>query len=188
MVGAFSHFTALQQQKAQRRVVDISTWTRCFTLYITVLSKKAPNMVLSIVTHLHTVLYAYNRRLLITWLGWSMISSLEWNWRPQQTEHGQVVTRGSICHACQAHSLSQTFSKFQSWKGSCWEKEKGSAQQVQIKRQEREDKSADEEDQNDDAQAAELLTSHRWASCPNPRYTQGHGGPLSQSTLSRPCT
>ena len=56
LVGAFSQFQALQQYKTQRRVTDILTWTRCFSLYMAVLSKKAPEMVPSMVAHLHTVL------------------------------------------------------------------------------------------------------------------------------------
>ena len=56
LVGAFSQFQALQQYKAQRRVTDIITWTRCFSLYMAVLSKKAAEMVPSMVAHLHTVL------------------------------------------------------------------------------------------------------------------------------------
>ena len=51
LVEAFSQLQALQQQKAQH----IGTWTRCFTLYIAVLSKAA-EMVPSMIAHLHTVL------------------------------------------------------------------------------------------------------------------------------------
>jgi hypothetical protein len=54
-VGAFSQYQALQQHKSQRWVV-VGTWTRCFTLYIAVPSKKAADMVPSMVAHLHTVL------------------------------------------------------------------------------------------------------------------------------------
>ncbi len=49
-------FQALQQQKARKRVTEIMTWTRCFSLYLAVLSKKSPEMVPSMVAHLHTVL------------------------------------------------------------------------------------------------------------------------------------
>ena len=56
LVGAFSQYQALQQHKSQRLVVDIGTWTHCFTPYIAVLSKKAADMVPSMVAHLHTVL------------------------------------------------------------------------------------------------------------------------------------
>ena len=56
LVGAFSQFQALQQYKAQRRVTDIITWTRCFSLYMAVLPKKAAEMVPSMIAHLHTVL------------------------------------------------------------------------------------------------------------------------------------
>ncbi len=56
LVGAFSQFQALQQQKARKRVTDIMTWTHCFSLYLAVLSKKSPEMVPSMVAHLHTML------------------------------------------------------------------------------------------------------------------------------------
>jgi hypothetical protein len=36
-------------------VLDIWTWTRCFTLYIAVVTKIRPEMVLVMVAHLHTV-------------------------------------------------------------------------------------------------------------------------------------
>ena len=76
LVGAFSEFQAQQQQKAQRRVTDIFTWIRCFTIYVAVLSKKAADMVPSMLAHLHTVVrknQATNLR------GWNMISSSAWN-------------------------------------------------------------------------------------------------------------
>ena len=57
LVGALSQFQAQQQHKSQRRVMDITSWVRCFSLYIAVLSKKAPEMVPSMVAHLHTVLH-----------------------------------------------------------------------------------------------------------------------------------
>ena len=34
LVGAFNQFQAIQSQKTQRRVLDVITWMRCFTLYI----------------------------------------------------------------------------------------------------------------------------------------------------------
>ena len=46
----------LQQYKTQRRVTDIIMWTCCFSLYMAMLSKKAAEMVPSMVAHLHTVL------------------------------------------------------------------------------------------------------------------------------------
>ena len=42
LVGALNKFQAIQQQKSQRRVMNITTWVRCFTLYMAVLSVKAP--------------------------------------------------------------------------------------------------------------------------------------------------
>lgn len=56
LVGALNEFQATQRQRSQRRVMDITTWVRCFTLYMAVLSEKAPKMVSSMVAHLHTVL------------------------------------------------------------------------------------------------------------------------------------
>ena len=56
LVGALSEFQARQQQKSQRRVTDIMTWTRCFSLYVAVMAKKSAEMIPHMVAHLHTVL------------------------------------------------------------------------------------------------------------------------------------
>ena len=58
LVGAFNEFQAMQQQhqRAQRHVMDIYTWTRCFALYMAVMSKKVEGMIPEMVAHLHTVL------------------------------------------------------------------------------------------------------------------------------------
>lgn len=61
LVGALTQFQASQQQKSRRRVLDIWTWTRCFTLYIAVVAKTRPEMVPVMVAHLHTV-YKLQRR------------------------------------------------------------------------------------------------------------------------------
>ena len=61
LVGALSHFQALQQHRSQRRVMDVVTCVRCFTLYMAVLAKKEPSMVSSMVAHLHTVLRLHQR-------------------------------------------------------------------------------------------------------------------------------
>lgn len=45
-----------QHQRAQRHIMDIYTWTRCFTLYMAVISKKIEGMIPQMVAHLHTVL------------------------------------------------------------------------------------------------------------------------------------
>ena len=56
LVGALNQFQAIQQQqKAQRRVLDINTWSRCFTLYIAVMVKRHADAIPSMVAHLHTV-------------------------------------------------------------------------------------------------------------------------------------
>ena len=56
LVGAFDQFQALQQHQSQRRIMDIMTWVRCFTLFMAVLSQRSPEMVPDMVAHLHTVL------------------------------------------------------------------------------------------------------------------------------------
>ena len=61
LVGALNQFQAQQQHRAKRRVTDIMTWVRCFSLYMAVLSKKEPGMVRSMVAHLHTVLRLHQR-------------------------------------------------------------------------------------------------------------------------------
>ena len=62
LVGAFSHFQALQHhQKAQRRELDIVTWARCFSLYVAVMAKRRPEMVVGMVTHLHAVLRLHQK-------------------------------------------------------------------------------------------------------------------------------
>ena len=62
LVGAFSHFQALQHhQKAQRRELDIVTWARCFSLYVAVMAKRRPEMVVGMVAHLHTVLRLHQK-------------------------------------------------------------------------------------------------------------------------------
>ena len=78
LVGALNQFQALQQQKSQRRVMDITTWVRCFTLYMAVLSVKAPEMVPSMVAHLHTVLRLQQRSShLLAWLEYDIQFRME---------------------------------------------------------------------------------------------------------------
>ena len=49
--------------------MDLDTWVSCFTLYMAVLSKRAAEMVPSMVAHLHTVLHLHQRGLQqLTWL------------------------------------------------------------------------------------------------------------------------
>ena len=61
LVGALNQFQAQQQHRAKRRVTDIMTCVRCFSLYMAVLSKKEAGMVPSMVAHLHTVLRLHQR-------------------------------------------------------------------------------------------------------------------------------
>ena len=60
--GAFNQFQACQQQqKAQRRVLDVVTWARCFTLYIAVMAKRHADIVPSMVAHFHTVVKLHQK-------------------------------------------------------------------------------------------------------------------------------
>ena len=45
---------ALQQPK--KRVADILTWIRCFTLYIAVMAAKRHDLVGPMISHMHTVM------------------------------------------------------------------------------------------------------------------------------------
>ena len=57
LVGAFSQFQVMQnQQKSPQPCLDILTWTKCFSLYVAVMSKRHAEMIQSIVAHMHTVL------------------------------------------------------------------------------------------------------------------------------------
>ena len=57
LVGALSQFQALQHhQKSHRPGMDVLTWTKCFSLYIAVMSRKHPDMIPSMVAHMHTVM------------------------------------------------------------------------------------------------------------------------------------
>lgn len=62
LVGALNQFQASQlQQKSQRRVLDVVTWSRCFTLYIPVMAKRHADMIPSMVAHFHTVLKLHQK-------------------------------------------------------------------------------------------------------------------------------
>ena len=62
LVGAFNQFQACQQQqKAQRQVLDVVTWARCFTLYIAVMAKCHADMIPSMVAHFHTVVKLHQK-------------------------------------------------------------------------------------------------------------------------------
>ena len=78
LVGALSHFQALQQQRSKRRATDITTWIRCFTLYMAVLSKKKAELVPNMVAHLHTVLRLHQRASYqLAWLEYDMQFRME---------------------------------------------------------------------------------------------------------------
>ena len=79
LVGALNQFQAIQQHKSQRRAMDnITTWVRCFTLYMAVLSTRAPEMVPSMVAHLHTVLRLQQRALHnLAWLEYDIQFRME---------------------------------------------------------------------------------------------------------------
>lgn len=61
LVGVFNQFQAIQSQRTQRRVLDVITWMRCFTLYIAVMAKQRTDMVQCMVAHLHTVLKLHQK-------------------------------------------------------------------------------------------------------------------------------
>ena len=62
LVGALDHFQAIrQQQKSQRKVLDTTTWIKCFTLYVATMSKKKGAMVPCMVAHMHTVLKLFQK-------------------------------------------------------------------------------------------------------------------------------
>ena len=62
LVGALNEFQPIQQhQKSQRRALDVYTWTRCFTLYMAVVSKKVEGVIPEMVAHLHTVLKLHRK-------------------------------------------------------------------------------------------------------------------------------
>lgn len=61
LMGALTHFQAIQQQKVQRRIADIMTWIRCFTLYMAVIAKSRAEMVPMMVAHLHTVFKLHSK-------------------------------------------------------------------------------------------------------------------------------
>ena len=86
LIGALSQFQALQQHKSQRRVTDIVTWIRCFSLYIAVLGKKEPNMVPSMVAHMHTVLRLHQRAAhQLAWLEYDIQFRMELAASPDKT-------------------------------------------------------------------------------------------------------
>ena len=76
--GALSQVQALQQHKSQRQVMDITSWVRCFSLYVAVLSKKVPDMVPSTVAHLHMVLRLQQKALHnLSWLEYDIQFRME---------------------------------------------------------------------------------------------------------------
>ena len=75
-VGALNQFQAIQSQKSQRCVQTISTWIRCFTLYIAVMAKKKTDMIPCMVVHLHTVLKLQQKECGASSSGSSLIETL----------------------------------------------------------------------------------------------------------------
>ena len=55
LVRALGQFQAQCQQKSQRRVEDLLSWSKCFTLYVAVMAKQRAEMVLIMMAHFHTV-------------------------------------------------------------------------------------------------------------------------------------
>ena len=48
-----------QVQQQAKRVTDLMTWVRCFTLYIAVMSQKRPELTIPMTAHLHMVMRLY---------------------------------------------------------------------------------------------------------------------------------
>ena len=63
LVGAMNEFQETLHQKVQRKVQDILTWTRCFSLYLAVVAKVKAEMVPCKVAHLHTVFKLHRKAL-----------------------------------------------------------------------------------------------------------------------------
>ena len=59
-----------------RKVTDIMSWMRCFTLYIAVMSSRRPDLVVPMVAHLHAVIKLEQS---IGGLGW-----LQYDWRSRK--------------------------------------------------------------------------------------------------------
>ena len=75
---------ALQQlQQPSRRVVDILTWLRCFSLYIAVMAAKRHDLVAPMISHMHTVM-----RLQATCGG---MSWLQYDWRSRREMNAEGV-------------------------------------------------------------------------------------------------
>ena len=99
LVGALSQFQALQHhQKSHRPGMDVLTWTKCFSLYIAVMSRKHPDMIPSMVAHMHTVM-KLNQKVpkSMSWYEYDIGSG--WRWQHQKTALGPAETRGSILRA-----------------------------------------------------------------------------------------
>ena len=104
LVRVFNQFQAIQSQRTQRRVLDVITWMRCFTLYITVMAKQWSDMVQCMVAHLHTVLKLHPKAR----HGWSMIFNFTWRWQLEKTLCGRRVTPGSMLPASLAQAQTRT--------------------------------------------------------------------------------
>ena len=58
------------------RVADITSWIRCFTLYVAVMAKQKPDLVASMLAHLHTVIKVEQS---VGGLAW-----LQYDWRTRK--------------------------------------------------------------------------------------------------------
>ena len=75
---------ALQQlQQPNKRVMDILTWIRCFSLYIAVMAAKRHDLVAPMTSHMHTVM-----RLQAMYVGMSWI---QYDWRSRREMNAEGV-------------------------------------------------------------------------------------------------
>ena len=84
-----------QVQQQAKRVTDLMTWVRCFTLYIAVMSQKRPELTVPMTAHLHMVIRLH----CLAWLAW-----FHYNWKARRetcairpTEWGKCDPRQLLC-------------------------------------------------------------------------------------------
>ena len=84
-----------QVQQQAKRVTDLMTWVRCFTLYIAVMSQKRPELTVPMTAHLHMVIRLH----CLGWLAW-----FHYNWKGRRetcairpAEWGKCDPRQLLC-------------------------------------------------------------------------------------------
>ena len=68
-----------QLQQPGRRVGDILTWIRCFSLYVAVMAKQRPELVAPMISHMHTVIGLQSFHAGMTWLQYDWKARREMN-------------------------------------------------------------------------------------------------------------